>query len=314
MQTLSIVSEPQPNYTKPRDLYREVTDRIIALIEQGVAPWRRTWSVYGLARNYVTGHTYTGINMILLNNTEHPIPYFMTFTQVKEQGGSIRKGAKAHPVIYFKVYYKDADGQTLNQEDAHRRLEDGEEIQVLKFIKHFNVFNIADIEGIEFTISEIDLKPNEKIERCEEIITKMPNPPELKHIDGISAFYSPKDDFVNMPAIEQFDSAEDYYATYFHELVHATGHTSRLAREELMNPEAFASKAYSKEEIIAEMGASFLCSTVQIDFDNIIESNAAYLAGWLDVLKEDSRFIFRAAADAQKAADYILDRKLNNSG
>lgn len=185
----------------------------------------------------------------------------------------------------------------------------GEEIQVLKFIKYYSVFNIADIEGIEFEISEMELKPNEKIQQCESIIEQMPNRPELKTIDGNRAFYAPTLDFVNMPAIEQFDTAEDYYATYFHELTHATGHASRLGREEVMNPQTFGSKPYSREELVAEMGASFLCSSVQIDFDNVIENNAAYLAGWLKILQADSKFIFKAAAEAQKAADYILNRK-----
>lgn len=301
-----IATTPQ---TATRDLYREVTNKIIAMIEQGVAPWRRTWSTYGLARNYATGHIYTGINLILMNNTAHPVPYFLTFNQVKEQNGQIRKGAKAEMVIYFNVYYKDNQDRTLSKDEAHNRSNNGEEIQVLKFIKYYNVFNIADIEGIKFKIPEIELQPNEKIERCESIIEQMPNRPELRSIDGNRAFYSPALDFVNMPAIEQFETAEDYYATYFHELTHSTGHASRLGREEVTNPQAFGSKPYSREELVAEMGASFLCSSVQIDYDNIIENNASYLAGWLKVLKEDSKFIFKAAAEAQKAADYILNRR-----
>lgn len=308
MQTATALPAPA-TVTTQRDLYREVTDKIIALIETGVAPWRRTWSQYGLARNYATGHIYTGINLILMNNTPHPIPYFLTFNQVKERGGQIRKGAKAEMVIYFNVYYKDGADQTMIKEEARRRSDAGEDIQVLKFIKYYSVFNIADIEGIDFDIPQVELKPNEKIERCESIIEQMPNRPALKNIDGNRAFYAPPLDFVNMPAIEQFETAEDYYATYFHELTHSTGHTSRLAREEIMNPQSFGSKPYSREELVAEMGASFLCSSVQIDFDNVIENNAAYLAGWLKVLQTDSKFIFKAAAEAQKAADYILNRR-----
>ncbi len=312
MQTATAVAEPTTTRAAGRDLYQEVTNKIISMIEQGVAPWRRTWSTYGLARNYVTKHVYTGINLILMNNTPHPIPYFMTFNQIQEQGGKIRKGSKAEMVVYFNVYFKDGADQTVTKEQARARSDGGEEIQVLKFIKYYNVFNIADIEGIEFEIPEIELKPNEKIQRCESIIEQMPNRPELKSIDGNRAFYSPTLDFVNIPAIEQFDTAEDYYATFFHELAHATGHASRLGREEVMNPQGFGSKPYSREELVAEMGASFLCSSVQIDYDNITENNAAYLAGWLKVLREDSKFIFKAAAEAQKAADYILNRKQPN--
>ena len=304
--TTQTATTPQ---TGNRDLYREVTDKIIRMIENGVAPWRRTWSTYGLARNYATKHIYTGINMILMNNTEHAVPYFMTFNQIQERGAQIRKGAKAQMVIYFNVYYKDANDRNLTKFEAQTRAERGEEIQVLKFIKYYNVFNIADIEGIEFEIPEMELKPNEKIEKCETIIENMPNRPELRSIDGNRAFYSPTHDFVNIPAIEQFETAEDYYATYFHEEIHATGHAKRLKREEVMNPQKYGSQPYSREELVAEMGASFLCAVCQIDFDGITENSAAYLAGWLNILKADSKFIFKAAAEAQKAADYILNRK-----
>lgn len=295
------------------NLYEEVTNKIISMIEQGVAPWRRTWSTYGLARNYGTKHIYTGINLLLMNNTLHPIPYFMTFNQVKEYDGQVRKGAKAEKVIYFDVYYKDGNDTSLDKEEALRRRKNGEDIQILKFIKYYHVFNIEDIEGIQFQIPEIELRPNEKIALCERIIEEMPNRPELSQINANKACYAPTHDFVNMPAIEQFESAEFYYATFFHELIHSTGHASRLAREEVMNPITFGSKPYSKEELVAEMGASFICSSVQIDYDHVVENNAAYLAGWLKVLKEDSKFIFKVAADSQKAADYILNRSKSNS-
>ncbi|MBK9721992.1 MAG: DUF1738 domain-containing protein [Saprospiraceae bacterium] len=295
------------------NLYEEVTNKIIAMIEQGVAPWRRTWSTYGLARNYGTDHIYTGINLILMNNTMHPIPYFLTFNQVMEQGGRIKKDAKAEKVIYFDVYYKDGNDKTLTKEEAINRKKNREKIQILKFIKYYNVFNLEDIEGIEFQIPDMELKPNEKIVRCESIIENMPNRPELRQIDANRACYAPELDFVNMPSIEQFESAEYYYATFFHELTHSTGHALRLAREEVMNPQKFGGIPYSKEELVAEMGASFLCSSVQIDYDHIVENNVAYLAGWLKVLNEDSKFIFKVASEAQKAADYILNRSSSSN-
>jgi antirestriction protein ArdC len=305
--TTTVAETPMPNGAgRGTDLYQQVTNKIIALIEKGVVPWQRTWSPYGLARNFATGHIYTGINLILMNNTGHPIPYFMTFNQVKERGGQIRKGAKAEMVIYFSVFFKDDAEELLSKEQATRRSKQGEEIQVLKFIKYYSVFNVADIEGIEYEIKEVELKPNERIEQCENIISHMPQRPELRCINGNQPFYSPIEDFVNMPAIEQFENAEAYYATLFHELVHSTGHKSRIGRAEVMNPQIFGSNPYSREEIVAEMGASFLCSNAEIDYEGIIENSASYLSGWLKVLKEDSRFIFKAAAEAQKAADYIL--------
>lgn len=294
---------------QPISLYEEVTNRIISMIEKGVAPWRKTWSTYGLARNYVSGRLYTGINYILMNNTEHSIPYFVTFNQIKELGGNIKKGSEANMVIYFKVYYKDSDDKTLTPEVAKIRYQKGEDIRVLKFIRYYNVFNVGDIESIEIDHSrfpEVKLSDNEKITRCEDIIMNMPNPPDLRQIDANRAFYSPAQDFINLPSIGQFDTSEHYYATYFHELIHATGHSSRLARAEVMDFSGFGTKPYSQEELVAEMGASFLACHCQIDYESVVENNASYLAGWLNALKEDSKFIFRVSAEAQKAVEFIL--------
>ena len=295
------------------NLYEEVTNKIISMIEKGVAPWRRTWSTYGLARNYVSGRLYTGINYILMNNTGHPIPYFATFNQVKELGGAIKKNTKANMVIYFKLYYKDCDDKTLTPEIAKGRYEKGEDIKVLRFIRYYNVFNVEDIEGIEIDLNrfpELKLSNNEKISRCEEIIMNMPNPPDSRQIDANRAFYSPAQDFINLPSIGQFETSEHYYATYFHELIHATGHSSRLARSEVMDFSGFGTKPYSKEELVAEMGASFLSCHCQIDYGSLVENNASYLAGWLKVVREDSTFIFKVSAEAQKAVNFILQKTL----
>ncbi len=307
---MKTTTEPKVQQTFIASLYDEVSNRIIAMIEKGVAPWRKTWSTFGLARNYVSGRLYTGINYILMNNTGHLIPYFATFNQIKELGGSIKKGAKANMVIYFKVYYKDSDDKTLAPEEAKARYQKGEDIRVMKFIRYYNVFNVEEFEGIEIDhgrFPEVKLSDNEKITRCEDIIMNLPNPPDLRQIDANRAFYSPSQDFINLPSIGQFETSEHYYATYFHELIHATGHSSRLARAEVMDYSGFGTKPYSKEELVAEMGASFLSCHCQITYDSLLENNASYLAGWLNVLKEDSRFIFKVSADAQKGVDYILN-------
>jgi len=279
------------------------------MIEKGVVPWRRTWSTYGLARNYVSGRLYTGINYILMNNTGYPIPYFMTFNQIKEIGGSIKKGSEASMVIYFKVYYKDSDDNTIAPDEAKIRYQKDEDIRVFRFIRYYNVFNLECIDGIDLDLNrfpEVKLAYNEKITRCEEIIMNMPNPPDLRQIDANRAFYSPTQDFVNIPNIMQFETSEHYYSTYFHELIHATGHSSRLARTEVMDFSGFGTTPYSKEELVAEMGASILSCYTQIDNGSVVENNASYLAGWLKALKEDSRYIFKASAEAQKAVNFIL--------
>ncbi|MEM1124468.1 MAG: ArdC-like ssDNA-binding domain-containing protein [Bacteroidota bacterium] len=233
-----------------RDLYREVTDKIMGLLEKGVAPWRQTWSSYGLARNYVTGRPYNGINKILLNNTVHPIPYFLSFKQVKALNGKVKKGAKAEMVLYFSVFYKDAYNKTVSEEQAKEMKAAGQEVKKRSSLRYFSVFNIADVEGIEFHTPEVQLKENEQIEKCENIIKDMPNCPKIKHINGNEAYYNALKDFINMPKIKQFDSSAEYYVTLFHELTHATGHQDRLNRKGITEPTKFGSIPYSKEELI----------------------------------------------------------------
>ena len=297
---------PQQKHTASADLYQEVTNRIIALLEQGTVPWQLPWSQYGLARNYATKHIYTGINLILMNNTKHAVPYFLTFRQAKELGGKIRKGAKAERVYFYTRYYKDGDGNRLEAGEAKSREAAGEDLQVISFLKYYSVFAITDVEGVTFDLPELKLYENERIQRCEQIVANMPNKPVIGQINSERAYYCPVSDEITLPDIKQFSSSVYYYVAMFHELIHSTGHQSRLSRSGIIHPNKFGSKAYSKEELIAEMGASFLCATAGIDYDNVTSNSAAYLAGWLQVLRGDKRFIFKAAAGAQKAANYIL--------
>ncbi|PHN00918.1 ArdC family protein [Flavilitoribacter nigricans] len=295
----------QKNTTK-KDLYQEVTNKMITLLEKGVSPWRCTWNRYGLARNYATKHQYTGINAILMNLTEHPIPYFMTFRQAKNMGGKIRKGSKAETVYFFKPLFKDQEDNYVSLDQAKALKGMGEEVQIIPMLKCFKVFNIADIEDIEFDIPEVELQEHERIVKCEAIIKNVPNAPQYVFEDANKAYYNPIADKLNMPDIRQFTTAEEYYVTFFHELSHSTGHKSRLDREGVMGLNPFGSAGYSKEELLAEMGASFLAAHVGINYDEITENSAAYLQGWLSALKADKKLIFKAAAEAQKAVDYIL--------
>lgn len=295
--------------TEKRDLYQEVTNRIIEKLEQGVAPWKCTWNKYGLARNAATGHVYSGINMLLMNLTHHPIPYFITFKQAQKDGGKIKKGAKSEQVYYYNIYYKDADDNSISQSEAHILKANGKEVKVNSYIKYYNVFNVDDVEGIDFKLDKVKAYDNPIIEECDEIINNMTNPPKFNFIDADQPFYSPVSDIINMPDINQFETSAEYYATYFHELVHSTGHKSRLARPGITDINVkFKDKTYSEEELIAETGASFLCAHTNIDYDSIFENSAAYLQGWLKVLKQDKKMIFKAAAEASKAVDLILGK------
>jgi len=202
--------------------------------------------------------------------------------------------------------FKDENGKILSQEIATQYKKSGRVVKVLRFLRYFSVFNIADIEGIEFDIPEVELKDNEKIEKCDHLVLNMPNPPKFETTNTDRAFYAPILDLINMPSIKQFENSEEYYSTLFHEMIHSTGHETRLNRNGITEIGKKKSDIYSKEELVAEMGAAFLCATTGIDYDAITENSAAYINGWLKVLKADKRFIFQSAASAQKAANYIL--------
>jgi len=294
----------QAKSTKQKiDLYQLVTDRIIAHLEKGTPPWRCTWSKYGLARNYSSMHTYKGINALMLNLSGHAIPYFLTMKQANDLGGKVKKGSKAERVIYYNIVCKDKDGNTITYEEAKER--DFKEVKINKYMKYYSVFAVSDIEGIDFAFPDVALRENEAIECCEALLESIQDKPEFVLTDASRCFYSPTPDTINVPPIEQFDSSESYYNVLFHELVHSTGHRSRLGRPGITESDGFGKTKYSAEELIAEIGSSFLAGITGIDRASLMENNAAYIQGWLGVLKEDKRFIFRAAADAQKAVNFL---------
>ena len=289
--------------TAPADVYQLVTDRIIAALEEGQIPWRKCWkSGHFVPQNYVTKHVYQGINALLTALSPYDIPYFMTFMQVKKLGGFIRKGAKSIPIVYWKVVYKDTDGKTITEEQARELTE----VNKRMYVRYYSVFNISDIEGITFDIPEIPKNTVNPIDRCEQIIEHMPKRPTLDFRYRNSASYNVLLDRVKMPQMNQFDTREDYYATLFHEVVHSTGHSSRLNREELMAATEFGSMEYSKEELTAEIGAAFLCNFCQIEQPQLIENSHAYIQGWLKELKNDKRLIISAASKAKAAVAFIL--------
>jgi len=286
------------------DMYQKVTDRIIAHLEEGAPPWRCTWSRYGMPRNYSSMNTYKGINALLLAFAPFPIPYFLTMKQANSLGGKVKKGTKAEQVMYYNMVYKDKDGNNLSYEEAKKQ--EFKDIKVLKYLKYYNVFNVDDIEGIDFTFPEITIRENEVIERCDALLNSLKNMPEFVQTEGSRCFYVPSKDVINVVPMSQFESSESYYNTAFHELIHGTGHESRLARPGITESDGFGKKKYSEEELIAEIGASFLAGITGIDRASLMENNAAYIQGWLGVLKEDKRFVFRAAAAAQKGVDFML--------
>lgn len=289
--------------TEKQDVYEMITARILEALEAGRVPWRKSWkggAIY--AQNYATKHVYRGINALLTSLSPYDIPYFMTFKQAKKMGGSIKKGAKSLPIVFWNAIYRDGEGRKLSEEEARAR----GEVQKRMFLKYFRVFNIEDIEGIDFDLPEIVLNNFDKIEKCEALIENMPNGPSIENTLRDSACYVSILDSVFMPLPGQFESEEEYYGTLMHELVHATGHSSRLDREELMSQAKFGSLTYTKEELTAEIGAAFLCNISGIETPALVENSEAYINGWMQELKNDKKFILLAASKAQKAVAYIL--------
>ncbi|MGA9776718.1 MAG: zincin-like metallopeptidase domain-containing protein [Verrucomicrobiia bacterium] len=275
--------------------YDRITDRITALLEKGTVPWHKPWTARtGLPRNFVSKNPYRGINVFLLLAMMYESPFWLTFRQVSRLGGSVRKGEKACPVVFWK--------QTTTEDK-----ESGE--QKKKYLLRFyHVFNISQCDGLKIGTEPVQ---ENVIAKPDEVVAGMPQPPAIKHGMAV-AFYSPTDDCVGVPVRERFERTEDYYSTVFHELIHSTGHEKRLKRSTLTESAGFGSNPYCKEELIAEMGAAFLCGQAEIA-ERTIDNSAAYLNGWLEQLRHDKMLIVQAAAQAQKAADFILGRTFTES-
>lgn len=284
----------QNQTTTTKDIYQIVTNHIIEKLEKKIVPWEQPWTDAGLPKNLVSKKPYKGINVWLLNSLNYSQNYFLTFNQIKELGGSVKKGEKSQLVVFWKW---------LEKED-----EKAKEVKKTPLLKYYTVFNIDQCTGIpKEKLPVKEERKNNPIEACEKIINEMPKKPIIKH-DEQRAFYHKGEDYVNMPKLDSFVSIERYYGTLFHELVHATGHVERLNRKELLEQKGPQTRDYAIEELTAEMGASYLKSYTGIPHQNF-EDNIAYIQHWLEKLKKDKKFIVHASGQAQKAVDYILNER-----
>ncbi len=269
-------------------VYDTVTNKILVALESGTVPWHKPWSA-GIPRNATTNRPYHGINTILLGMSQYPDQRWLTFKQAGQLGGHVRKGEHGSLITFWKP---------LKVED-----QDGEP-KTIPLLKVYNVFNVDQCEALNLE-PLADTNKVEPIAAATAIVDAMPNPPSIDHDGGDTAYYRPSNDSVHLPAMETFHSAGEYYSTTFHELAHSTGHESRLNRHGLETGIApFGSAVYSKEELAAEFGASFLCTLSGID--NTLDNSAAYINGWSKALRADNRLVIAAASQGQKAADYII--------
>jgi antirestriction protein ArdC len=271
--------------------YDVVTESIIKQLERGVAPWRKPWRTE-MPANLVSKMEYRGINIFLLACQGYGSRYWSTYRQAQVLGGNVKKGECGTKVVFWKI------SEFSKQNAKTGEIENRKSI----LLRYYTVFNLEQCEGIRAPEPAPVINP---IEKCENIVRSMPNPPGFEQ--DSRACYRPSIDEVGMPARSAFHSAAEFYSTFFHELTHSTGHPSRVGREGIMNHNPFGSENYSKEELVAEMGAAMLCGVAGIE-SQTLDNSAAYLQAWINKLKSDSRLIVSAASQAQKAAYYILAR------
>ena len=284
-----------------QDVYTRVTDRIVADLEQGVRPWVKPWSAEHAAGKITrplrhNGTPYSGINILMLWSAAvaggFAAPIWMTFKQALELNAHVRKGEKGSLVVYANsITRKETDDAT------------GEEIdREIHFMKGYTVFNVEQIDGLPahyYAKPEPRFSPIQRIEHAETFFASLRA--DIRH-GGTRAYYAQASDYIQMPPFEAFTDAGSYYATLAHESTHWTKHPSRLERE--FGRKTWGDEGYAEEELVAELGAAFLCADLELSLTPR-EDHASYIAHWLTVLKNDKRAIFRAAAHAQRAADYI---------
>ena len=293
--------------TKP-DLYSRVTNGIIADLENGVRPWIKPWSAEHLAGRITrplrsTGEPYSGINVVLLWAEAvacgYTAPIWITFRQALALGGHVRKGEKGSTVVYANRIVRTEAG------------DDGQDVErQIPFLKAYTVFNVGQVEGLPshfYATAEPQLDAAQRIAHADAFFAA--TGAEIRH-GGNQAYYALQPDYVQTPPFECFADPESYYATLAHECTHWTRHPTRLDRD--FGRKRWGDDGYAREELVAELGAAFLCADLGLELTPRAD-HASYIASWLEVLKDDRRFIFTAAAHAQRAADYLHRRQTQAS-
>lgn len=288
--------------SRKRTVYEIITERLIAQLEAGTVPWHKPWAASDLLpANLTSGKAYRGVNPFMLGMAGYASPYWVTFKQARQCGGTVRKGEHGWPVIFWR--WVDKAGTARDNDGAIAQPRDRYPI-----LRYYTVFNVAQCDGLTHTRlaePEAPRNPVPPIDRAEVIAAGYEGGPSVAH-GGARACYSPSRDSVTLPDRDAFDGAEEYYCTLFHELTHSTGHASRLDRKGIAEMQRFGNHEYSKEELVAEMGAAFLMHRAGIAHTATEANSAAYLANWISALKGEPRMLIMAGAQAQKAADHIL--------
>jgi antirestriction protein ArdC len=275
-------------------IYSDITNRILAQLEAGVIPWRKTWTL-GLPRSLGSGKDYRGINILVLGSRPYSSRYWTTYREAQRLGGHVRKGERATPVVYW---------HWLTEEELARlRAKTGAKDLAPCVPFTSAVFNLDQVEGVARPADDGQTRTPPGLEIAEKVFAVMPDKPEIIHCHNVGPAYSIALDRVTLPHLSQFESAGEYFSTLYHELTHAVGHPRRLNR--FAHGEGDARERYGFEELVAEFGAAFLCGFAGLNNPLSAELSAAYIRGWSEVFRRDPRILLRAASAAQRAADYI---------
>ena len=301
MKTCTGIDNNQHDGITRQDVYTRVTDRIVADLEKGVRSWMKPWNAEHAAGKITrplrhNGTPYSGINILMLWSAAmangFAAPIWMTFRQALEFGAHVRKGEKGSLVVYANSITRKEMDDATGDETEHE----------IHFMKAYTVFNVEQIEGLPahyYAKPEPRFSPVQRIEHAEIFFANLRA--DIRH-GGTQAYYAQESDYIRMPPFEAFCDAQAYYATLAHESTHWTKHPSRLARE--FGRKKWDDEGYAEEELVAELGSAFLCADLELALTPR-EDHASHIAHWLTVLKDDKRAIFRAAAHAQRAADFL---------
>ena len=270
------------------DIFKIITDRIIEQMEAGEIPWEKPCVSSGQCISHSTGKPYSLLNQMMLNRPGE----YITYKQCIEEGGYVKKGEKSNIVVFWK-WLKVVDDVTQEENE-------------FPMLRYYNVFHIDQGEGIHAKYQQPFPDNVHPDSTADKIISDFASRSGVKvrHEQGDRAYYTPSTDTVTLPMMEQFKSTAEYYGTAFHEFTHSTGHHTRLDR--LDKTAFFGTEKYSKEELIAEIGSAALVNHCGIETDHSVRNNAAYIQNWLQVLRNDKRFIVSAAGNAEKAVNMIL--------
>ena len=289
-----------------RDLYQEITDKVVEQLEQGFIPWQKPWKTCGSTEclSHTTGKPYTFLNQMLLGMSGQPSGEFLTFNQAIKEGGKVRKGERGSMVVFWCTGYTKKE---VNDK--------GEEITVYKeysvpILKHYYVFEVGQCDGIKRKYNQ-EQQPKsdvlQPVERAEEIVQNYFGRESVRlNIQKCdNAYYSPSQDIVVVPQLSQFSKVAEYYSTLFHEMTHSTGADCRLKRG-FSSSQRFGDTSYSKEELVAEMGAAYLINHSGIDCAEAFKNSVAYIQSWLGELRNDKKLLITAAGKAEAATRFIL--------